>query len=142
VALTVAEYLRWARQQTIPPFCLEIVTRSGKSYWVKNVFDHFDEGGLFAVRVWDFRMVPEADLAAVLAAFNRLDRRGPFVPTDVHPGLDQANLWLRVDDIDHLVEWHERLWPEPAPEGTERAPIGFQARQPEGQQGASPGDGG
>jgi hypothetical protein len=127
----VVAYLRMACGQTIPPFLLEIVLKSGRSYFVKDVFDHFDETGLFPIRVWDLRALTDADSQGLLETLNTTKERdawGDFLT--LHPKLDQANLWLRADEIAHVVEWHDRLWPIPEQpiDGHDRS-IGF--RQPD-----------
>ena len=128
--LDVVSYLKMARGQTIPPFLLEIVLKSGHSYFVKNVFDHFDETGMFPLRVWDLRALTDVDSQALLATLNTTKERdawGDF--SKLHPKLDQGNLWLRADDVDHFVEWHDRLWPVTDANQSPPRPIGF--RQPE-----------
>jgi hypothetical protein len=57
--LDVVQYLKMAQNQTIAPLLLEVVLRSGRSYYVKNVMSHFDGEGLFALRVWDLRALGE-----------------------------------------------------------------------------------
>ena len=42
-ALTVRQYLLWSRGQTIPPFVLEVLLSSGRSFYVKEVFDIHEE---------------------------------------------------------------------------------------------------
>jgi hypothetical protein len=130
MAFDVADYLRMAQGQTIPPLVLEIVLRTGRSYYVKEVVKPFNEDGLFAIRVWDLRALDANEMPQLLALLNASDRdvwsEGP-----VHPKLDQANVWLRVDDVEHFVEWHDRAWPL-APESLEERvkEIGFKAKGP------------
>jgi hypothetical protein len=38
MTLTVLQYLRMARNQTIPPLVLELILRSGRSFYIKNIF--------------------------------------------------------------------------------------------------------
>ena len=121
MSLDTAGYLQMAKGQTIPPLLLEVVLRSGRAYFVKNVVEHFDPSGLFALRVWDLRSV---DARSLLSALNTR-------PTDEWreyrkflPALDEGVLWLCVGDIEHVIEWHKRFWPDNVDAG--RRVIGFQ----------------
>jgi hypothetical protein len=70
----------------------------------------------------------DRDLAVVTSKLNRLRVGDKFEIQDIHPALDQANLWVRVSDIEAIVAWHDRFWPErPALELPE--PIGFERRE-------------
>jgi hypothetical protein len=112
MTLDVGGYLRMATGQTIPPLLLEIVLKSGRSYYIKNVFDNFNDDGLFAIRIWDLRAVGTDDQAKLFAETNRLREREEWNNyRDFLPALDEANLWLRAQDVDHIVEWHDRFWP-------------------------------
>ena len=123
----VVAYLKQARGQTIPPFLLELVLKSGRTYFIKNVFDHFDGSGLFAIRVWDLRALTESDSVSLLAKLNETkDREAWSDYAKFAPKLDQANLWLRAQDIDHIVEWHDRFWPNSEAASDKLPPvIGF-----------------
>jgi hypothetical protein len=38
MSMSVTEYLSWTKDQTIPPLMLELILRSGKSFYLKRVF--------------------------------------------------------------------------------------------------------
>jgi hypothetical protein len=127
MSLDVAGYLKMARGQTIPPLLLEVVFRSGKSYFIKQVLDHFDAEGLFALRVWDLRALAPEEYPQLLEALNAHPERDAWSGYKTFQSrLDEATLWLHVQDVEQLVEWHDRYWPTRAPESSgEPGPIGF-----------------
>src|SRR5512141_3428993 len=112
MTLTVLEYLRMATNQTIPPLVLELILRSGRSFYIKNVFPVDEAAGLVPIRVWDLRALNQADLDTVLRRLNSVKSRDELENVErLHPKLDQGNLWVLVAEIEALVEWHSDLWP-------------------------------
>jgi hypothetical protein len=119
-----------AAKQTIAPLLLEIVLKSGRSYYIKNVSSRFDATGLFALRIWDLRGLSQSDysnLTTMLTAKKEMDAWVDY--RSIFPKLDEGILWLTVTEVEHIVEWHDRFWPEPEPKESERPVIGF--RHPE-----------
>ena len=125
--LTVRQYLQWTRGQTIPPFVLEVLLRSGRSFFVKNVFDiHEEDPDLIALRVWDLRALSETDEEQVMAKLNALKARDSIKSAqELHPNIDEGNLRVRISEIEGLMEWHDRFWPEPL-EPERKMQIGFE----------------
>jgi hypothetical protein len=125
--LDVIAYLKLARGQTIAPLLLEVVMRSGKSYFLKEVLDTFDAEGLFAVRVWDMRALTDKDTKAVMDSLTAHHERDAWVKyRELQPKLDEANLWLNASDVEHIVEWHDKTWPISAnAEEAGRPAMGF-----------------
>lgn len=118
----IRDYFDGLVGQTLPPYLLEVVLRSGRSFYVKNTFRSNPDLDLVVVRIWDLRTVePEA----LLNKLNDISNRGDWEDfAAIDPALDQANLWIRIKDIEGLVEWHERFWPVAAPDQSS-SQIGF-----------------
>ena len=109
---TVLEYLRTVTNQTIPPMVLELILRSGRSFYVKQVFPVDEAAGLVPIRVWDLRALNQADLDTVLRRLNTVKSREDLEDVErLHPKLDQGNLWVLVSEIEAIMEWHDRFWP-------------------------------
>lgn len=122
------DYLAAMEGRTFPPLLLELLLRSGRSYFLKNAYRPSSDTEMVVLRVWDLRAVDVQRIPAQLNEVSRPEDWEDFSRID--PALDQANLWVRADEIIGFVEWHERYWPV-SPPGDMRAPIGF--FQPPGQ---------
>jgi hypothetical protein len=123
--VSIRHYLELARGQTIPPLLLEVLLSSGRSFYIKSVFESDDDAAeLIPLRVWDLRALSEKDLSELAAKLDKF--KGPEPPDleKLHPRLDQGNLWVRLSDIEAIMEWHDRFWPEPD-ESERRIEIGF-----------------
>jgi hypothetical protein len=109
--LSVREYLRRARDQTIPPLVLELILRSGKSFYIKNVLAIDEKAGVVPLRVWDVRALTQADLETVLRRLSAVQSRDELENIErLHPKLDQGNLWVVLSEIEAIVEWHSAFW--------------------------------
>ena len=126
MGISVLDYLRQAAGQTIPPFVLELILKSGISYYIKNVFDapYDPQAELIPIRVWDLRALSSDDSAKLLASINQLNTADPPDIEALHPSLDQGNLWVRLDEVEAIMEWHDRFWPQ-ADEPERRPQLGF-----------------
>ena len=112
MSLSVREYLDRAKGQIIPPLVLELVLRSGKSFYIKNVFAVDQKAEMVPLRVWDIRALTQADLDTVLRRLGAVQSRDELESIErLHPKLDQGNLWVLLAEIEALVEWHSDLWP-------------------------------
>ena len=125
--LTVRQYLLWSRGQTIPPFVLEVLLRSGRSFYVKDVFDiHEEDPDLITLRVWDMRALSKEDKEQVMKSINKLKARDSIKSAEqLHQNMDQGNLRVRISEIEGLMEWHDRFWPEVS-EPERKLQIGFE----------------
>jgi hypothetical protein len=111
--LSVREYLRRAKDQTVPPLVLELILRSGKTFYIKNVFAYEENADMVPLRVWDLRALSQADVDTVLRRLSSVHSRDELENIErLHPKLDQGNLWVLVSEIQAIVEWHSALWPE------------------------------
>jgi hypothetical protein len=112
MSLSVREYLERARDQTIPPLVLELILRSGKSFYIKNVFTVDETAQMVPFRVWDVRALAQADLDTVLRRLGSVHSRDELENIErLHPKLGQGNLWVLLSEIEAIVEWHSDLWP-------------------------------
>lgn len=128
MTLTVLAYLKMAMNQTIPPMVLELILRSGRSFYIKNVFPVDENVGLVPIRVWDVRALNQADLDTMLRRLNSVKSRDELENVErLHPKLDQGNLWVLVSEIEAIMEWHDRFWP--SVEGSEARQVRI-GRQP------------
>ncbi len=128
MTLTVLAYLKMAMNQTIPPMVLELILRSGRSFYIKNVFPVDENVGLVPIRVWDVRALNQADLDTVLRRLNSMKSQDELENVErLHPKLDQGNLWVLVSEIEAIMEWHDRFWP--SVEGSEARQVRI-GRQP------------
>lgn len=110
--LSVTEYLMRTKDQTIPPLTLELILRSGKSFYLKRVFPVEENAEMVPLCVWDMRALAQADLDTVLRRLSAVGSREELENIErLHPKLDQGNLWVRLSEIEALVEWHSDLWP-------------------------------
>ena len=113
MSLSVREYLSQAKGQTVPPMVLELILRSGKSFYIKNVFAYDEKADIVPLRVWDLRALAQADLDTVLRRLSAVQSRDELENIErLHPKLDEGNLWVLVSEIEAIVEWHSALWPE------------------------------
>jgi hypothetical protein len=113
MSLSVREYLDRTKGQTIPPLVLELILRSGKSFYLKNVFAVDEKAEMVPLRVWDLRALTQADLDTVLRRLGAVQSRDELENIErLHPKLDQGNLWVLLAEIEAIVEWHSDLWPE------------------------------
>jgi hypothetical protein len=105
----------------IPPFCVEIVLRDGRSYYLHSVIEFEKETQTLVARIWDLRAFTPKEIDELKLRVNEIRDRKDLSPAEaVHPKLDWANLRLHFDDVTYCVEWHDRLWPEDA-----RPKMGF-----------------
>jgi hypothetical protein len=112
MSLSVTEYLSRTTDQTIPPLMLELILRSGKSFYLKRVFAVDEKAEMVPLCVWDMRALAQADLDTVLRRLSAVESREELENIErLHPKLDQGNLWVRLSEIEALVEWHSDLWP-------------------------------
>ncbi len=112
MSVTVREYLNRAKDQTVPPLVLELFLRSGKSFYIKNVFAYDEQAQIVPLRVWDLRALGQADLDTVLRRLSAVQSRDELENIErLHPKLDEGNLWVLVSEIEAIVEWHSALWP-------------------------------
>jgi hypothetical protein len=112
MSLSVWEYLNRAKNQTVPPLVLELILRSGKSFYIKNVFAYDEQAEIVPLRVWDLRALAQADLDTVLRRLSAVQSRDELENIErLHPKLDEGNLWVLVSEIEAIVEWHSDLWP-------------------------------
>jgi hypothetical protein len=125
MSLSVREYLRRAKDQTIPPLVLELILRSGKSFYIKSVFEVDDKAEMVPLRVWDMRALNQADLDTVLRRLGAVQSRDELENIErLHPKLDQGNLWVLISEIESIMEWHDRLWPAVEDRETRQVSIG------------------
>ncbi len=126
--LSVRDYLRQAKDHTIPPLVLELILRSGKSFYIKNVLAIDEKAGMVPLRVWDVRALTQADLETVLRRLSAVQSRDELENIErLHPKLDQGNLWVVLSEIEAIVEWHSALWSAvDSPEGR-HVILGFNA---------------
>jgi hypothetical protein len=112
MAATLVTYLGWSKEQTIPPLCLELILRSGRSYWIAYIFRFEPDAPMITMRIWDMRAFTDADTQALMATLNAPhDRRAPDYAAKLHRKLEQANIRVAPGDIEALIEWHDRTWP-------------------------------
>ena len=117
----VLEYITALEGQTFPPLLVEVLLKSGQTYYVKNAFPPDSKLDMIGLRIWDLRA---ADIASLRENMNAIARKDWSQFSEIDPALDQANLWVREDDIEGFIEWHERYWPV-ADTDRDPRPIGF-----------------
>ena len=128
MSLSVREYLDRAKAQTIPPLVLELILRSGKSFYIKNVFAVDQKAEMVTLRVWDVRALTQADLDTVLRRLGAVQSRDELESIErLHPKLDQGNLWVLLAEIEALVEWHSDLWPGVDRPEARQVVVGFRS---------------
>jgi len=99
--------------ELIPPLCVELVLRDGARYSLHSVLECDDDRRTLCFRIWDFRALSEADVAALKKKLNSIRDRKELAPAEhLHPKLDWANVRAHYDDLSYCVEWHDRIWPE------------------------------
>jgi hypothetical protein len=125
MSLSVRQYLSRAKDQTVPPLVLELILRSGKSFYIKNVFAYDEKAEILPLRVWDLRALAQADLDTVLRRLSAVHSRDELENIErLHPKLDEGNLWVLVSEIEAIVEWHSALWPEVDREDPRQVKVG------------------
>jgi hypothetical protein len=128
MSLSVREYLRRTQDQTIPPLVLELILRSGKSFYIKSVFPVDDKAEMVPLRVWDVRALTQADLDTVLRRLSAVVSREELENIEkLHPKLDQGNLWVLLSEIEAIVEWHSDLWPGVDRPEARQVVVGFRS---------------
>jgi hypothetical protein len=128
MSLSVREYLRRTQNQTIPPLVLELILRSGKSFYIKSVFPVDDKAEMVPLSVWDVRALTQADLDTVLRRLSAVVSREELENIEkLHPKLDQGNLWVLLSEIEAIVEWHSDLWPGVDRPEARQVVVGFRS---------------
>ena len=128
MSLSVREYLRRTQDQTIPPLVLELILRSGKSFYIKSVFPVDEKAEMLPLRVWDVRALTQADLDTVLRRLSAVVSREELENIEkLHPKLDQGNLWVLLSEIEAIVEWHSDLWPGVDRPEARQVVVGFRS---------------
>jgi hypothetical protein len=128
MSLSVREYLERARDQVIPPLVLELILRSGKSFYIKNVFAVDQKAEMVPLCVWDLRALNQADLDTVLRRLGAVQSRDELENIErLHPKLDQGNLWVLLSEIEAIVEWHSALWPGVDRPEARQVVVGFRS---------------
>jgi hypothetical protein len=128
MSLSVREYLRRTQDQTIPPLVLELILRSGKSFYIKSVFPVDDKAEMVPLRVWDVRALTQADLDTVLRRLSAVVSREELENIEkLHPKLDQGNLWVLLSEIEAIIEWHSDLWPGVDRPEARQVVVGFRS---------------
>lgn len=118
----ILEYIEGLEGQTLPPLLLEVLLKSGRTFYIKNAFRPDSEQEMVVLRVWDLRATDVSSLPEKLNSV--VDRDGWEDFEAIDGTLDQANLWVHIGEIEGFVEWHERFWPT-APAETARPQVGF-----------------
>jgi hypothetical protein len=128
MSLSVREYLDRAKGQTIPPLVFELILRSGKSFYIKNVFTIDQKAEMVPLCVWDLRALTQADLDTVLRRLAAVQSRDELENIErLHPKLDQGNLWVLLSEIEAIVEWHSDLWPGVDRPEARQVVVGFRS---------------
>lgn len=128
MSLSVREYLDRARGQTIPPLVLELILRSGKSFYIRTVFAVDEKAEMVPLSVWDLRALSQADLDTVLRRLGAVKSRDELENIErLHPKLDQGNLWVLLSEIEAIVEWHSDLWPGVDRPEARQVVVGFRS---------------
>ena len=128
MSLSVREYLERARDQVIPPLVLELILRSGKSFYIKNVFAVDQKAEMVPLCVWDLRALNQADVDTVLRRLGAVQSRDELENIErLHPKLDQGNLWVLLSEIEAIVEWHSALWPGVDRPEARQVVVGFRS---------------
>ena len=117
----VLGYIEALQGRTFPPLLVEVVLKSGQTYYVKNAFRPDPEFDMVGLRIWDLRA---ADIASLPEKLNATAGKDWSQFAEIDSALDQANLWVRAADIEGFIEWHERYWPVTDTDQASR-PIGF-----------------
>lgn len=97
----------------LPPLCLELFLRDGRSYYVRTVAAYDKDSGSVVIRIWDMRALGAEETVGLLEKLNELKREDKPMddPSNIDPKLDQANLRVHIGDIAYCIEWHDRFWP-------------------------------
>ena len=112
MSLSVREYLSRAKDQTVPPLVLELILRSGKSFYIKNVFAFDKQAEMVALRVWDVRALAQADLDTVLRRLSAVQSRDELENIErLHPKLVTAEYRIAKRPAGHvLVDYNQNAW--------------------------------
>jgi hypothetical protein len=95
-----------------PPFVVEVVLTDGRTFYHHHTSIWNNDADDVVLRVWDLRFLSDGDLNDLIRKLNeKEDRQGLETPTDVHPKLDTANLWVKKNQIAYVIEWHDRALP-------------------------------
>jgi len=104
------EWLKNIKEQTIPPLCVEIFLKDGRSYFVLHVLFWDDNDDTAIIRIYDLRDID--DQKELQEAMSRVKDRSEFGdPVKIHKKLDWANLRIPKDEIVYIIEWHDKFWP-------------------------------
>lgn len=128
MSVSVREYLSRAKDQTVPPLVLELILRSGKSFYIKKIFAYDEKAEVVPLRVWDLRALAQADLDTVLRRLSAVQSPDELENIErLHPKLDEGNLWVLISEIEAIVEWHSALWPEVDRPSGRQVIVGFRS---------------
>jgi len=95
----------------VPPFCLEVVLRDGRSYPVHSLAYYDESSGDIVLRIWDLRALTPSDRTALMAKLNQTFSSEALADHQaIHPKLDWGILRTNADEIRYHVEWANRHW--------------------------------
>ncbi len=108
----IDKWLKNIGGQIVPPLCVEIFLRDGRSYYLDSVLFWDEDDSTALIRVWDLREIPNGDIGKLKEAMNKVSDRQSFGnPEGIYKNLDWVNLRIQKDYIVYVIEWHDRLWP-------------------------------
>jgi hypothetical protein len=125
MSLSILDYLKEVQGQSLPPLMLELILKSGRSFFIKQIIRVDDVSGLISIRVWDLRALSAEDIKALQVELNQILDREELNNISLHPHVDQGNLRAYISEIEAVVEWHDRVWPSIEEHQERRSTIGF-----------------
>jgi hypothetical protein len=95
---------------SLPPYLLEVIMKTGDSYYVHSLNVRDEERKSLILNVYDFRAVEENVEKQIKSKLDDIQWGENSVPGDLHPLLTIGRLRCDLDEISYCVEWYHRWW--------------------------------
>lgn len=94
----------------LPPYLLEVVMKTGQSYYIHSPNVRDVSRRSIVLNVYDFRAIDDQAEQQIKAQLDEDPWSKDSEPKDLHPLLTIGRLRCDLDDIAYCVEWLSRWW--------------------------------
>lgn len=109
----VADWLLVISDDIVPPFCVEVVLKDPRTFYLHSISSRDEQTRSIVIRVWDLRSFTDQDREQLQDNLNRMQNRNELAEAQkIHPKLDWGNLRISISDVSYCMEWHDRMWPQ------------------------------
>lgn len=95
---------------SLPPYLLEVVMKTGQSYYIHSPNVRDEELKSIVLNIYDFRAIDKDAEHQIRTKLDDIHWGKDNKPEDLHPLLTTARLRCDLNDISYCVEWLSRWW--------------------------------